>query len=61
MTLSSYDMVNRAHNGTLVARLGTMHAEGFTVEEMTEVFIADGYVVDAATLTRWCQESGVPT
>lgn len=61
MTFSTHDMVNRAHNGTLTARLGTMHADGLTVEQITERLLADGYFVDVATLTRWCHEAGVPT
>lgn len=58
---SMFEIVNRAHDGQLVERLRELREQGNSIDQMTEIFSADGYPVSRETIRRWCVQGGIPT
>ena len=56
-----YDIVDRAIDGGLPARLRAARDRGLSIEEITDDLAADGYAVSRETVRRWCKRAGVPT
>lgn len=58
---SIFEIVDRALDGGLADRLRELRADGKSIDQITEIFAADGYHVSRETIRRWMKHGDIPT
>lgn len=58
---SIFEIVDRALEGQLAQRLRDLRADGKSIDQITDIFTADGFDVSRETIRRWCKHAGIPT
>lgn len=58
---TSFDLVNRALQGTLEARLRNMRDEGWSMTRIAQTLTSEGYPIGRETVRLWLQKLGMPS
>lgn len=57
---TSFQLVDRALQGTLETRIGRMREDGWSMVKIAEVLTAEGFPVSRETVRRWLKDLGLP-
>jgi transposase len=57
---TSFELVDRALQGTLEARIRRMRQDKWPMQKIAEVLTAEGFPISRETVRRWLKQIGLP-